>query len=95
MKRLSTLLIAAVVPFAFAAPSLAGEGKVLGVVDTGNKEIVFKIDNSDIADLSETENVLVTNYLVSSCLVSPGLRPLILERSSSSSVSVGRQRHRT
>ena len=48
MKRISTLLIAAVVPVAFAAPSLADEGKVLGVVDTGNKEIVFKIDNSDL-----------------------------------------------
>ena len=51
MKRISTLLIAAVVPIAFAAPSLAQEGqdgKVLGVVDTGNKQIVFKIDNSDI-----------------------------------------------
>ena len=48
MKRISTLLIAAVVPVVFAAPSLADDGKVLGVVDTGNKEIVFKIDNSDL-----------------------------------------------
>lgn len=49
MKRLSTLLIAAVVPVAFAAPSLAEEGKVLGVVDNGRTEIVFKAaDTSDI-----------------------------------------------
>jgi hypothetical protein len=48
MKRISTLLIAAVIPVAFAAPSLAEEGKVLGVVDTGRAEIVFKMDNSDI-----------------------------------------------
>ncbi|MFZ0679553.1 hypothetical protein [Candidatus Binatus sp.] len=49
MKRLSTLLIAAVVPVAFAAPSLAQEGKVLGVVDNGRTEIVFKAaDTSDI-----------------------------------------------
>src|SRR5580704_12687801 len=38
---------------------------------TGN---IFLTGDTDIADLSETENVLVTNYLVSSCLVSPGLR---------------------
>ncbi len=42
MKRLSTLLIAAVVPVALAAPSLAEEGKVTGVVDTGRAELVFK-----------------------------------------------------
>jgi hypothetical protein len=49
MKRISTLLIAAVVPVAFAASSLADEGKVLGVVDNGNTEIVFKAaDTSDI-----------------------------------------------
>jgi hypothetical protein len=49
MKRIATLLIAAVVPVAFAAPSHADEGKVLGVVDNGRTEIVFKAaDTSDI-----------------------------------------------
>src|ERR1700722_12343745 len=47
------------------------------------------------ADLSESENVLVTNYWVLSYWVSPGLRSLILEHSSSSSVSVGQQHRPT
>jgi len=50
MKRISTLLIAAAVPLAFATPLLAQEGKTLGVVNNGNKEIVFEAaNNSDIA----------------------------------------------
>jgi hypothetical protein len=49
MKRISTLLIAVALPVAFAAPSLADEGKVLGVVDNGRTEIIFKAaDTSDI-----------------------------------------------
>ena len=49
MKRISTLLIAAVVPVVFAAPSLADDGKVLGVVDNGRTEIIFKAaDTSDL-----------------------------------------------
>ena len=49
MKRISTLLVAAVVPVAFATPSLAAEGNVLGTVDNGRTEIVFKAaDTSDI-----------------------------------------------
>jgi hypothetical protein len=49
MKRISTLLIAAVVPVVFATPSIAQEGKVLGVVNNGNKEVVFQAaDTSDL-----------------------------------------------
>jgi hypothetical protein len=49
MKRISTLLVAVALPVAFAAPSLAVEGRVLGVVDNGRTEIVFKAaDTSDI-----------------------------------------------
>ena len=49
MKRISTLLIAAALPVAFAAPSLAQENKTLGVIDNGRTEIIFKAaDTSDI-----------------------------------------------
>jgi hypothetical protein len=49
MKRISTLLIAAMVPVAFATTALADQGKVLGVVDNGNTQIVFQAaDTSDI-----------------------------------------------
>jgi hypothetical protein len=49
MKRISTLLIAAVVPVAFAAPSIAQEGKTLGTVENGNTTTVFKAaDSRDI-----------------------------------------------
>ena len=49
MKRIPTLLIAAVVPVAFAAPSMAQEGKTLGVVDNGKTTIEFKAaDTSDL-----------------------------------------------
>ena len=49
MKRIRTLLIAAVIPFAFAAPSMAQEGKTLGVVDNGKTQIVFQAaDTSDL-----------------------------------------------
>jgi len=49
MKRISTLLIAAVVPVVFATTSFADEGKVLGVVENGNTQIVFQAaDTSDI-----------------------------------------------
>jgi hypothetical protein len=50
MKRISTLLIAAVVPVAFAAPSLAEEGKVLGVVDNGPTEIIVAFAAPSLAD---------------------------------------------
>lgn len=50
MKRTPILLIAVAVPLAFAAPSIAQEGKTLGVVDNGNKTIVFQAaNNTDIA----------------------------------------------
>ena len=49
MKRLSSLLVAVALPVALAAPSLAAEGRVLGVVDNGRTEIVFKAaDTSDL-----------------------------------------------
>src|SRR5271168_5540309 len=49
MNRVSTLLIAIALPFAFAAPSIAQEGKTLGVVQSGNTTTVFKAaDTSDI-----------------------------------------------
>lgn len=50
MKQLWILLIAAAVPLAFAVPSVAQEGKTLGVVNNGNKTIVFQAANtSDLA----------------------------------------------
>ena len=49
MKRISALLIAAAVPVAFAAPSIAQDGKTLAVVENGNRIIEFKAaDTSDI-----------------------------------------------
>lgn len=49
MKRISTLLIAAVAPVALAIPSLAQEGRTLGTVVNGNTTTVFKAaDTSDI-----------------------------------------------
>jgi hypothetical protein len=50
MKRIATLMIAAAVPIAFATPLLAQEGKTLGVVNNGNRTIVFEAaNNSDLA----------------------------------------------
>ncbi|MGA7872217.1 MAG: hypothetical protein WCA22_15125 [Candidatus Binatus sp.] len=50
MNRISTLLIAAALPVAFAVPSFAQNGTTLGTVANGNTEIVFKAaDTSDIA----------------------------------------------
>src|SRR3981189_759428 len=55
MKRISTLLIAAALPVAFAAPSIAQQAKTLGVVDNGRTQIVFQAaDTSDI-DLQKLE----------------------------------------
>jgi hypothetical protein len=55
MKRISTLVIAAALPLAFAAPSLAQEAKTLGVVDNGRTQIIFQAaDTSDI-DLQKLE----------------------------------------
>jgi hypothetical protein len=49
MNRRLTLLIAAAVPLAFAAPSFAQDGKTLGVVNNGKTEIVFQAaDTSDL-----------------------------------------------
>ena len=49
MKRISTLLIAAALPVAFAAPSIAQEGRTLGTIVNGNTTIEFKAaDTSDI-----------------------------------------------
>jgi hypothetical protein len=49
MNRLSTLLIALVLPVAFAAPSAAQEGKTLGTVINGNTTTEFKAaDTSDV-----------------------------------------------
>ena len=46
MNRMLTLLIAGVVALAFAAPSMAQEGKTLGVVDNGRTQIVFQAANT-------------------------------------------------
>src|SRR5271156_2618729 len=55
MKRISTLLIAAAVPLAFAAPAIAQEGRTLGTVVNGNTTTVFKAaDTSDI-DMQKLE----------------------------------------
>jgi hypothetical protein len=49
MKRISTLLIAVALPIAFAAPSLAQDGKTMGTVVNGNTTTVFKAaDSRDI-----------------------------------------------
>jgi len=49
MKRISTLLIAAVVPVASPLRPFAQEGRTLGTVVNGNTTTVFKAaDNSDI-----------------------------------------------
>ncbi len=49
MNRISSLLIAVALPFAFAALSAAQEGKTLGTVVDGNTTIEFKAaDTSDI-----------------------------------------------
>jgi hypothetical protein len=49
MKRVSTLLVAAALPLAFAAPSVAQEGRTLGTVVNGNTTIEFKAaDSSDL-----------------------------------------------
>jgi hypothetical protein len=55
MKRISTLLIAAVVPVAFAAPSIAQEGKTLGTVVNGNTTIEFKAADSTDLDLQKLQ----------------------------------------
>jgi len=55
MKRISTLLIAAVVPVAFAAPSMAQEGKTLGTVVNGNTTIVFRAADSSDIDLQKLQ----------------------------------------
>jgi hypothetical protein len=55
MKRISTLLVAAVVPIAFAAPSIAEESKVLGVVDNGRTEIVFKAADTRDLDMQRLQ----------------------------------------
>ena len=55
MKRISTLLIAAVVPVAFAAPSLAQEGKTLGTVVNGNTTIEFRAADSSDLDLQKLQ----------------------------------------
>ena len=47
MTRIPTLLIAAVVPIVFAAPSMAQEGKTLGVVDNGRTTIEFQAANTN------------------------------------------------
>jgi hypothetical protein len=49
MNRISTLLIALALPIAFAAPSIAQEGKTLSTVVNGNTTTVFKAaDSRDI-----------------------------------------------
>jgi|SRR5208283_3071572 len=53
MKRIPTLLIAVALPVAFAAPSLAQDGKTLGVVDNGNTQIVFQAANSSDLDMQK------------------------------------------
>ncbi|HEY9159034.1 hypothetical protein [Candidatus Binatus sp.] len=49
MNRISTLLIAVALPIAFAAPTIAQEGKTLGTVVNGNTTTTFKAaDTGDI-----------------------------------------------
>jgi hypothetical protein len=50
MKRIPILLIASAMPLIFAAPSIAQDGKTLGVVTSGNRTIEFQAaNNSDLA----------------------------------------------
>jgi len=55
MKRLSTLVIAAALPLAFAATALAQEAKTLGVVDNGRTQIIFQAANTSDLDLQKLE----------------------------------------
>jgi hypothetical protein len=55
MNRISTLLIAAVLPVAFAAPAIAQEGKTLGVVDNGRTQTVFKAADTGDLDMQKLQ----------------------------------------
>ena len=55
MKRISTLLIAAAVPLAFAAPAIAQEGRTLGTVVNGNTTIEFQAADTSDLDLQKLE----------------------------------------
>ncbi|MGH7924609.1 MAG: hypothetical protein ACREQH_08475 [Candidatus Binatus sp.] len=64
MNRISTLLIAAAISVAFAAPSIAQEGTTLGTVVNGNTTTVFKAaDNRDIdTQKLQTWNIFASEY---------------------------------
>jgi hypothetical protein len=51
MKRISTLLIAIALPVAFAAPSIAQDGRTVGTVVNGNTTTVFKAADSRDIDM--------------------------------------------
>jgi len=55
MKRISTLLVAAALPLAFAAPSIAQEGRTLGTVVNGNTTIEFQAADSGDIDLQKLQ----------------------------------------
>ncbi len=55
MKQISTLLIAAVVPVAFAAPSIAQEARTLGTVVKGNTTIEFRAADTSDLDLQKLQ----------------------------------------
>jgi hypothetical protein len=55
MKRISTLLIAAAIPVAFAAPSIAQEGNTLGTVVNGNTTIEFKAAGTGDIDMQKLQ----------------------------------------
>ena len=55
MKRISTLIVAAALPVAFAAPAFAQDGRTLGTVVTGNTTIEFKAADSSDIDLQKLQ----------------------------------------
>ena len=55
MKRIPILLIASAIPLVFAAPSIAQDAKTLGVVNNGNKTIVFEAANSSDLDTQKLQ----------------------------------------
>src|SRR5580658_7159543 len=55
MKRLATLIVAAALPVAFAAPTFAQDGRTLGTVVTGNTTIEFKAADSSDIDLQKLQ----------------------------------------
>jgi hypothetical protein len=55
MNRISTLIVAAALPVAFAAPAFAQDGRTLGTVVKGNTTIEFRAADSSDIDLQKLQ----------------------------------------